>query len=86
MQRGQIVLSKAGKEKGSFSVVLKLEGKYLSLADGKLRTLEKPKKKSVKHIQLTNSFLEENELETNKKIRKALQKFENASIIGGRYV
>ena len=79
-------MSKAGKEKGFFYVVTDTDGKYLYLADGKLRPLEKPKKKSMKHIQLTNSFIDEGELETNKKIRKALQKFADASIIGGRYV
>ena len=39
-------------------VVLDCEGEYLMLADGKLRTLEKPKRKKQKHVQPTNSQAE----------------------------
>jgi len=35
------------------------DGDYLYLADGKLRKLEKPKKKKLMHVQITESMSEE---------------------------
>jgi len=53
MIRGTIVFVKAGRDKGKAMAVLESDGEFLSLADGKLRTLEKPKKKKLKHVQPT---------------------------------
>jgi len=54
-QIGQIVISKAGKDKGDALVVLAVEGEYLLLCDGLARPLERPKRKKIKHVQPTNS-------------------------------
>jgi len=54
MLRGRAVVIKRGKGSGKIMVVLKCENKYVYLTDGKSRKLANPKKKSVKHIQLTN--------------------------------
>ncbi|MCL2577200.1 MAG: hypothetical protein FWE27_04020 [Defluviitaleaceae bacterium] len=54
MTRGTIVFSKFGRDKGKAMVVLEGDGEILKLADGKRRTIEKPKKKKLKHIQPTN--------------------------------
>jgi len=51
--RGQIVFSKSGRDKGNLFVILDAEAEYVYLVDGKLRTLQKPKKKKIKHIQPT---------------------------------
>ena len=51
---GTVVFSKAGRDKGLAMVVLGVDENYLLLADGKLRTLENPKKKKIKHVQPTN--------------------------------
>jgi len=56
MRVGQIVISKQGRDKGNSFVVIDLQGQYLYLVDGKLRTLSRPKKKKVKHVQPTNSI------------------------------
>ena len=58
IKTGQIVFSKRGRDKGKPFVVLNIEGEYLYLVDGKLRTLDNPKKKKVKHIQPTNHVCE----------------------------
>lgn len=55
MTQGTIVFSKAGRDKGMAMVVLGAEGEYLHLADGKLRTLQKPKRKKIKHVQPTKA-------------------------------
>jgi len=50
---GQVVYSKGGHDKGGTFIIISLEGEYVYLADGKRRTLEKPKRKKVKHVQPT---------------------------------
>jgi len=54
IQTGQVVFSKQGRDKGNAMVVINAEAEYVYLVDGKLRTLDRPKKKKVKHIQPTN--------------------------------
>jgi len=58
MKRGTIVFSKCGHDKGLAMVVLEVNNEYLYLADGKTRTLQKPKKKKAKHVQPTNHIVD----------------------------
>ncbi|BBF44424.1 hypothetical protein lbkm_3137 [Lachnospiraceae bacterium KM106-2] len=48
---GQIVKSLAGHDKEEIFVIIKVDGEYVYLVDGKVRTIEKPKYKKCKHIQ-----------------------------------
>lgn len=48
---GSLAVSKAGHDKGEIFVILKSDAEYVYLMDGIARTLEKPKKKNIKHIQ-----------------------------------
>ena len=54
MEYGQIVFSKKGRDKGKPFIVVDAHQEYLYLADGKLRTLTRPKKKKIVHIQSTS--------------------------------
>lgn len=58
MRKGQVVFSKAGRDKGLAMVVLEVEGEYLFLADGKHRPIKNPKKKKLKHVQPTNTEIQ----------------------------
>ena len=49
---GMLASSKAGHDKKTVYVIIKEETEYVYLADGRLKTLEKPKKKKRKHIQI----------------------------------
>lgn len=77
---GQVVLSRAGRDKGkSFVVVGDADLEHVLLSDGDLRKLEKPKKKKLKHIKPTDTVLQDigdklrsNLKVTNAEIRKAL--------------
>ena len=51
---GQVVFSKSGRDKGKAFVVIKTDAEYVYLADGKLRTLDRLKKKKIKHVQPTH--------------------------------
>ena len=46
-----VVLSTAGRDTGEIFYVIGTDPVYLTLANGKDRTLEKPKRKKRKHIQ-----------------------------------
>ena len=46
-----VVASSAGRDQGKLFYVVGTEGIYLMLANGKDRTLEKPKRKKRKHVQ-----------------------------------
>ena len=46
-----VVTSTAGRDQGSLFYVIGTDGEFLMLANGKDRTLEKPKRKKRKHIQ-----------------------------------
>ncbi len=72
---GQVVLSKAGKDSGSFYVILQEEDDFAYIADGKLRKVEKPKRKRKKHLAPTKTVLGYEDCETNSKLRAALSKF-----------
>lgn len=55
---GQVVKSKAGRDKDRFFIVLEVNDEsYLSLVDGDLRKLSKPKRKKVKHIMVTKTVI-----------------------------
>ena len=47
----QLAVSLAGHDKDSVYAVVAEEGSMVLLADGRARTLEKPKKKNQKHIR-----------------------------------
>jgi len=76
---GRLCESKAGRDKGrSFIILKELDEQYVWIADGKLRTLERPKKKKRMHLRLRPVvFTELQELQCssqlkNSDIRKSL--------------
>lgn len=73
IRRGQVMRSLAGHDKGVFQTVLKVEGVFAYMADGKRRTLENPKKKKLMHLAPTGTVLGEESLATNRQIRTALR-------------
>ena len=49
---GMLARSKAGHDKDKVYVIINMDDTYVYLVDGNLRTLNKPKKKKWKHVQL----------------------------------
>lgn len=72
MEKGVVVKSMAGHDAGRFYVVVKAEKDVAFIADGKRRKVEKPKRKNVKHLACTKCKLNEEEIHTDKQIRKNL--------------
>ncbi len=55
---GQVVYSKAGRDKGRYMVIIeKIDAQYVKVADGGTRKVEKAKKKKLKHLSKTNHIL-----------------------------
>lgn len=79
--KGDLVLSKQGRDKGrSFMVVEIIDESYVLIADGSLRKLEKPKKKKTKHLEYLGKSderifakLSEGKKITNSDLRKMLK-------------
>ncbi len=77
---GSVVKSCAGRDKNSFFVAVGISGGFVEIADGKVRRLEKPKRKNIKHISPTNTVISTEAL-TNKKLRKVLNEFSTQGLI-----
>lgn len=81
--KGQVVFSKSGRDKTMPFIVMDFDDIYVYLADGKLRKIEKPKKKKKIHVQITkyvdmtiNRKLTGNEYLLDSDIRKALEAYQ----------
>ena len=79
---GSKVRSIAGRDKGYDFLVLKADTQYAYVADGRLRKVENPKKKKLKHLQASSAVsvnIAENLAAasevTNAEVRKALAEF-----------
>ena len=72
---GMLAKSKAGHDKGHVYVIMKEQGAYVYLADGNIRTIEHPKKKKKKHVQI---ILEKHEMSgiDNVGIKRILKLFD----------
>ena len=82
---GNVVRSKAGRDKDKLMAVVGTDGKTLLLCDGKERKLEKPKRKNVLHIAPTKTVLENSAMLTNRSLKRALAQIEKpADLNSGR--
>lgn len=69
---GTVVISGAGHDCGRAMLVVRIDGDYIFVADGKERKLEKPKKKNQKHVRVTNRVICPDGL-TDRKLRRTLR-------------
>ncbi len=51
-ETGMLARSKAGRDAGKVFVIIGVDGEYVYLADGGLKTIDRPKKKKKKHTQI----------------------------------
>lgn len=80
---GQVVRSTAGRDKGQYMVVVAVvDENFILVCNGKLRKVNNPKKKRIKHLAKTNHVSKEihekllngNKI-TNAEIRKILESY-----------
>ena len=72
LKRGSVVVSSAGRDKGTFLAVLRLEPDGVWIADGRRRPLERPKRKNPRHVAETPFTAEEASMATNRELRRVL--------------
>lgn len=78
---GQIVHSKAGRDKDKYFIVVGIiDDNYVLIADGDLRKFKNPKKKKIKHLVLhellaedVGKKLQENKIISDADLRRNLQ-------------
>ena len=79
IKQGDVVVATAGKEKNQILVVKDVDEKFCFLVDGDRLKLEKPKKKSLKHVQkalktgFDKKLIESEQENVNAAIRKFLK-------------
>lgn len=84
---GKMALSKSGHDKGSIYIIVGEEEKSVFLADGRLKLIEKPKRKSKKHIQIIKKLpdtiigmLSEKDGFQNETIKRAIKLYSRSKI------
>jgi ribosomal protein L14E/L6E/L27E len=56
---GSVVLSRAGRDKGRFFIVVEIvDDQFVKITDGDIRRLATPKLKKIKHLKGTGDILE----------------------------
>ena len=71
-QRGQIVKSLAGRDKGYLLTVIDADEAQVFVCDGKERPLNNPKRKNPRHIESVGMCISDNQMASDRALRKAL--------------
>ncbi|MCL2335877.1 MAG: KOW domain-containing RNA-binding protein [Firmicutes bacterium] len=79
---GQLVISRSGRDSGTIYLVIGFAGdRFLLVADGSLRRVEKPKRKNARHLGYYPAVAEEiavklhaGERVANAELRRAIQR------------
>lgn len=79
-ERGSVVRSKAGRDRGRLLAVLKCDGRIAVVAEGRERKLTHSKQKNIRHLTDTGHKLGEYELQADSRLRKALNKLDQSRI------
>ena len=74
--KGQLVRSKAGRDKTRTLAVLAVEEQMLLLADGDLRKLDNPKRKKSRHVAPTATVLGNELLKSDQPISDAIKAYD----------
>lgn len=86
-----MVYSKSGRDQGKAFIVIKvINERYLSISDGDLRKIERPKKKNIRHLQITSQRaddlldgLRKGEMPANHVIKKSIKQIVDKGLIRG---
>ncbi len=82
IDKSSVVRSLAGRDAGRLFFVFQADAESVMLVDGKVRPVERPKRKKIKHIEFiaapsckTADKLKSGDKVTNSEIRKTLAEF-----------
>ena len=85
---GKVALSKSGRDEGKYFIILGIiNDNYVYISDGALRVVDKPKKKKIKHLDITDTVAEDirdllraGDKVTNSAIKKYLQSMNSKEV------
>ena len=76
IERGQVVLSLAGRDTGEYAVVLDSTDCTVTVANGKSRPIARPKMKNLKHVRITAYRLDIDNMVSDKWLRSQLNRLQ----------
>lgn len=77
---GMLVRSLAGHDKTNIYVIMKADDAYVYLADGKIRKMNRLKKKKRKHIEILDKMCDVTELMNDTQIRKIIKELKKEEV------
>ena len=72
---GDLARSKAGHDKNRIYVIINEDSEYVYLADGKIRTVDNPKRKKKKHIQMIQNKINKTQMTRNEEIKRTVKMY-----------
>ncbi|WP_434310689.1 KOW domain-containing RNA-binding protein [Hominifimenecus sp. rT4P-3] len=72
---GNFVRSLAGHDKESVFIIIREEGSFVFVADGRLRSIKQPKRKNKKHVQPIRRKQDGELLRSDEAVKKAIQSY-----------
>lgn len=75
-ETGALVKSLAGHDRGRLYIIIEETEDSLFLTDGRIRPMEKPKRKKKKHVQVILKKIEDEEF-TDENIRTFIKKYQS---------
>ena len=81
-EAGMLAWSRAGHDSGTLYVIMRTDEEYVYLTDGRLKPVDKPKKKKKKPVQVMRTIpqelagMPEKEIK-NEDIRRVIRRFAN---------
>lgn len=76
LERGTVVRSSAGRDKGRLLAVMQVSEKHVTVCDGKERPIDRPKSKNIRHVEYVGASVNEAEMATNRALKKALARLD----------
>lgn len=77
---GMLAKSLAGHDFGKLYVIIKVDSEYVYLVDGSIRTVDKPKRKKKKHVQVIREIqqtvvdkIQNNQVIQNEEIKRIIK-------------
>lgn len=82
---GMLAMSKAGHDKGTIYVIIREDGEYVYVADGRIKTVDRPKRKNKKHVQIIKKkkLTEPEDGFDDLKIRKIIKEYQEEGNVKG---
>lgn len=80
LEKGYFAVSQAGHDCNEIYVIINSDSEYVYLADGRLRTLDKLKKKKIRHVRIIKTIdqtiaekISQDRLLINEDIKRAIK-------------